>query len=139
MRSALEFRRGRTSASNAASALSTSPVIFENSVITTTTVSLGPAGEARSGRARNSLSTPLETLPENQVGFFLSFFWVFEQGQTGGQNYIRDIPTAHFEAREGSVRAVVARSRHAFKTKVYPRLLVYRGAKTFPTTKISAL
>ena len=59
--------------------------------------------------------------------------------EQAGQNYKRGIPTAHFEAREGSVRAVVARSRHAFQTKVYPRLLVYRGAKTFPTTKISAL
>lgn len=144
-RSALECRRGRTSASNAASALSTSPVIFENSVMTTTTtVSLGPAGEARSGRARNSQSTPdhskLSVSRKIESGFFLGVFSGSANGaKEAGQNYKRGIPTAHFEAREGSVRAVVARSRHAFQTKVYPRLLVYRGAKTFPTTKISAL
>lgn len=78
-RSALECRRGRTSASNAASALSTSPVIFENSVMTTTTtVSLGPAGEARSGRARNSQSTPdhskLSVCRKIESGFFSVFF-----------------------------------------------------------------
>ena len=39
---ALGRERGRTSASNAASALSTSPVIFENSVMTTTSVSQDP-------------------------------------------------------------------------------------------------
>ena len=81
---------------------------------------------------------PLETfsLPENRVSVFFSGSRTVPIRRV---KTTKGIPTAHFEAREGSVRAVVARSRHAFQTKVYPRLLVYRGAKTFPTTKISAL
>ena len=90
---ALGRERGRTSASNAASALSTSPVIFENSVMTTTSVSQDP----RRGQIWAEELTP--------VNPHFAKSW---------QNYKRQIPTLHFTAREGSVRAVRGTSRHAF-------------------------
>ena len=102
-RSALECRRGRTSASNAASALSTSPVIFENSVMTTTTtVSLGPAGEARSGRARNSQSTPDHSkLSVCRKIESQCFFWVCERCQTGGSKLQKGHTHSSFRGARG--------------------------------------
>lgn len=106
---ALGRERGRTSASNAASALSTSPVIFENSVMTTTSVSQDP----RCGQI-----WAVELTPVNR--HFAKSCQKLQKGR-----YPRFISQ---RARAQSERSVARRGTHSFEL-VYPRLLVYRGAR----------